>query len=419
MENNLTKFLLLKGSISEINPDSFICVLVLTDNSITIIKEFFDNNFIEQIKDGQDKILVIDNLSNLKTQSISVEFITSELKKNGFFLTINDFILVNRFEIPTVFYINEISYSSSSYSDNEYLEKYKAISTLIVRLIAKAKFISEEHIKTICLVQDNSFIEIPIETIIYEDYLEHKNIELINQYIEDIDAYKEKRTIFLKELIDFLSTKNKKERFNELILYFEEFYEKCNTSFEYYLSNFSFNKIKFELDNSVLEYSKNIRSIINESQSKLIAIPAAFILGVSQVNYDNPFILKNVLIVVSAFLFSYIISIFINNQKNAIEIISDNLDNYKTNYERSKSTEFEEEKELKSLSELIKKSYKKTEIEILKQEKRLKILQYCNWGISVALLLSIIIVLITQINWKCGSVVSFPFYYVSKVEISY
>lgn len=402
MENNLIKFLSLKGRISEINSDSFIYDLVITENSITIIEEFYKYNFIEQIKDSQNKILVINNLSNIKNQSISVEFITSELKKNGFFLTINDFILDNRFEIPLEYYINSISYSSSSLINNEYLEKYKAISTLIVRLIAKAKFISEEHIKTICLVQDNSIIEIPIENIIYEDYLEHKNIELINQYIEDIDSYKEKRTIFLKELIDFLSSKNKKERFNELILYFEEFYEKCNTSFEYYLSNFSFNKIKFELDNSVLEYSKNIRSIINESQSKLIAIPAAFIFGVSQIDYCNPFILKNILIIVSAFLFSYIISIFINNQKNAIEIISDNLDNYKTNYERSKATQFEEERELKSLSELIKKSYKKTEIEIRKQDKRLKILQFCNWGISIALLFSLVIVVITKINWKFG-----------------
>jgi hypothetical protein len=121
-----------------------------------------------------------------------------------------------------------------------------------------------------------------------------------------------------------------------------------------------------------------------------------------EIDYNNPLILKNLLIIVSAFLFSFIISIFINNQKNGIEIISDNLDNYKSNYKLSKATQFEEERELKSLSQLINKTFKKTEIEIDKQKKRLKILQYCNWGISVALLLSIIIVSIAQIRCKCG-----------------
>lgn len=168
------------------------------------------------------------------------------------------------------------------------------------------------------------------------------------------------------------------------------------------MSNFSFNKIKLELDNSVLEYSKNIRSIINDSQSKLIAIPAAFALAASQIDYENPLIIKNIIIVVSAFLFSYIISVFIANQKNAIEIISDNLTNYKNYYKKSKSNEFEEEKELENLSNLIGKSFEKTENEIKKQNKRLNIIQYCNWGISIILLLTLLIIYLSKIVQRCG-----------------
>ncbi|PSD44222.1 hypothetical protein C7E23_03090 [Elizabethkingia anophelis] len=106
--------------------------------------------------------------------------------------------------------------------------------------------------------------------------------------------------------------------------------KKCNTSFEYYLANFSFNKIKLELDNSVLEYSKSIRSIINDSQTKLVAIPAAFVLGVSQIDFANPFLLKNFLIVASSFfIFLHTLHFHKKIKKNAIEIISDNLSNYK------------------------------------------------------------------------------------------
>ena len=396
MEDDLQNFLKLNGKISEINSDNFIYELEINAENIDFINKLYNDDYIETLKIIDGKIINIDSLHNLLNQVILIEFVTADIKKIGFYLSLNEFILDNRFAIPVEFYISQIDFLNSSSPANKSIEKYKTLTMLIQRLISKAKFIAEENIKILCLVQDNSFVEIAIENIVYEDYFDSESIPLMNQYIDDIDSYKEKRTIYLKELIDFLSNKIRAERFNELILYFSEFYERCDTSFEYYLSNFSFNKIKLELDNSVLEYSKNIRSIINDSQSKLIAVPAAFAIGASQVNYSDPFSIKNILVIFSSILFSYIISIFIQNQKNALEIIADNLGNYKSNYKRSKSTEFEEEKDLENLSELINNSYKKTEHELDQQNIRLNILQYCNWGISIALFISILIIYIIQ-----------------------
>jgi hypothetical protein len=372
MENELESFLSLNGRISEQNQESFIYELNLTLTAITIISEFFENNFIESIKDKQNQILILEDLKDIQNQTIYVEFVISELKKINFYLTLNDFIQFNRYDPPLKFYINEISYSSYSKIKNEFIVKYEAITNLIQGLKKKAKFLTEENVLTIYLIQENSYVEIPIEKTNYEDLIQVQLAKLINQYVDNIDPIHEKSTIFIKELIDFLSIKLKKDRFNDLIKYFEEFYEKCNISYEYYLSNFTFNKIKLEIDNMVLEYSKNIRSIINDSQSKLIAIPAAFILGVSQINYSEPLSLKNVLIVMSEFLFSYIITIFIQNQKNALVIISDNLNNFKEYFQRSKSTEFDTEKDLTLLSGLINKSFEKTERELCNQEKSLK-----------------------------------------------
>lgn len=396
MSKNLDSFLSLNGDISKVSSDSFFSDLIIDSDNLIVVKDFYDNDFIEQITDAQNLIISIDDLSDLQGHSVSIEFITIEINKIGFYLTIEDFILNNRFEVPAEYYIHEISYSNLSQENNDGINKYKAVTFLIENLITKAKFISEEHTKIIFFTQENSFVEIPIENYYYEEYLEEENIKLINQYVDDINSYKEKRTIFLKELIEFLTAKTKDERLNELVFNFKEFYEKCNTSFEYYLSNFSFNKIQLELDNSVLEYSKNIRSIINESQSKLIAIPAAFVLSMSQLEYSTPLMFKNIIVIISVFLFSYIISIFIKNQKNAIEIISDNLNNHKINYERSQAIHLEEERELTSLKGLIRKSYEKVECELTKQKSRLDILQRCNWGISILLVLSLFISYLLQ-----------------------
>jgi len=410
MKIQLDKFLSLNGKVTRIDEDSFIYSLFLSNDSIEIIRDLHDANFIEQLLDDKGVIIGMDRIASFENKTVDIEVVTSELKKHGFYLKMNDCILANRFGNPSQFYIHDIAYLSTEQGHNERLEKYRVISMLINILVTKAKFISEEHVRTICLVQENSFIEIPIETFLYEDMLDQKNVLLIDKYIDDVNSYKEKRTIFIKELIDFLSVIATHRRFSELIIHFEDFYNKCNTSFEYYLANFSFNKVKLELDTSVLEYSKNIRAIINESQSKLIAIPAGFILGVSQIDYDNPFFMKNILIVLSGFLFSYIISIFIINQKNAIEIISDNLKNFKSNYSRSKATYFEDAKELSSLMDLIKDTYLKIEIEISEQKKRLRIFQFCSWGISVGLFVSILFVSLSQECWSWLCIYSYIYW---------
>lgn len=402
MKNSLQDFLNLKGNFSEINSEDIIVEIILTSTNINTIQNFYNFNFIEEFRIAKT-LISIDDLQNHIGKKIIIEFIPSELKKIGYYLAFQDFIIDNRDELPkSEYYIQEFSISSTSNSKNEIIAKYEAITNLISKLSSISKFIFEEHLKSICLIHDNSFLELQIDTEVYENYLNSTGSEKINQYIADLDSYKEKKSIFIKELIYYLQNFDKKKRFKELIKNFNEFYEKCNTSFEFYLSNFSFNKIKLELDNSVLEYSKNIRSIINDSQSKLIAIPAAFALAASQIDYENPLIIKNIIIVVSAFLFSYIISVFIANQKNAIEIISDNLTNYKNYYKKSKSNEFEEEKELENLSNLIGKSFEKTENEIKKQNKRLNIIQYCNWGISIILLLTLLIIYLSKIVQRCG-----------------
>ncbi|PSD44223.1 hypothetical protein C7E23_03095 [Elizabethkingia anophelis] len=231
MNSKLNDFLSLNGSISNIDEDSFIYTIELKEEYVEKIKNFDSDNYIEQVLDSKQKIIIIENISTFQNQTISIEFIISELKKIGFYLTINEFILDNRFEIPSEFHIHDISYSNLLPDNNEDIDKYSAITILIDQLTSKAKFISEEHSKTICLVQDNFFIEIPIDTIVYEEFLEHENIELINQYITDINSYKEKKVIYLKELIDFLTVKTKSDRFKELVLNFREFYEKMQYKF--------------------------------------------------------------------------------------------------------------------------------------------------------------------------------------------
>jgi hypothetical protein len=389
MDNCLNDLIsLLCNHITEIKSDAVIVEITINEESQKQIKQFYDDDLIESIKDSSDNLISVDNLSN-SSQPVCVEFVTAELKTKGFYITFADFVVDNRFELNDNFYIQELNYNSESSGNQEKIEKYKILLELIQKLIIKSKFVKDEDVKTLFLFQENKFIELPIDNgIVYEDFLQSENISLVEEYVKSIDEYKEKRSIFLQELIDFLFPE-RSNRFQYLLSNFKEFFERCNTSFEFYLSNFSYNKVKMEIDNSVFEHSKNIRNIINDAQSKLIAIPAAFVLAATQIDFSNVISIKNIIIIASSFIFSYIISIFIQNQKNALNIVSENVENYKKSFFQTKEDDMPQAKGLPSISKLLKDSYKKIEGELINQKAKLGILQFIGWAISVMLVISL------------------------------
>lgn len=392
MDNCLNDLInLFSNKITDVQSDAVIIKIIIDEESLKQIKQFYDDDLIESIKDSSGGLVNIDDIS-VSAQTIFIEFVTAELKKKGFYITFTDFVVDNRFESVETFYIHELNYNSTSSANQEKIEKYNTLLALIQKLVSKSKFVKDEDVKTLFLFQENKFIELSIDnSIVYEDFLQPENLDLIREYVINIDDYKEKRSIFLQELIDFLSAE-KSNRFQYLLSNFKEFFERCNTSFEFYLSNFSYNKLKMEIDNSVLEHSKNIRNIINDAQSKLIAIPAAFVLAATQLDFSNTFSIKNTIIIVSSFIFSYIISIFIQNQKNALNIISENVENYKKSFLQTKTDDVIQEKGLPSISNLLKKSYEKIATDLINQKKKLRILQFISWAISAILVISLITV---------------------------
>jgi len=58
-------------------------------------------------------------------------------------------------------------------------------------------------------------------------------------------------------------------------------------------------------------------------------------------------------------------------------------------YSQSKSAEFEDEKELENLDQLIGSAYLKTETEIKSTQNRLRLLQWVSWSISILIIVTV------------------------------
>lgn len=313
------------------------------------------------------------------------------LRKYGFFITCNDFI--NNYKIEennNEFYILELEKENNT--------KYFYSNFLVLKKIYKfldeiSETISDEDY---LIFSEKKYLKIP--KIFKESDISKNSYTLENKYFENFKNEYEKSSDEIKiiaknELIEFLYDYKEETRLVELFKGFEEFFKRCLVSYEYYYTNYDFNKIKTELDNAVLDFSKNIRSVINDSQNRLISIPAAILLTALSLNILEIFDYKNLIILISTIIFSFLLHLFILNQFLALKIIGKNIKNYKHIYLKNN------DKEIINLQTLINNQFVDNEKELLRQKFWLRIICIINWLIPISLLIILYLYTIKNITF--------------------
>lgn len=284
-------------------------------------------------KDCLEQTIYIDELK--KGDKIDLELNLYRLKSLGFYYYFNDFIQKNKYEIPIDdYYIFDIKCSKTN--QNEAVLKYEAIINLInsIKNIAKHNF-KEIDIENSIIYKDDRSLLLPFNfessdiTSINKEF-----VNLINEISELFNKDRtEKKLLYLNELIDYLTDEKESSRFTFLLSNFSDYYERCNNAYQFYLRDFSYNKLKIEIDSKALGYTQKIQTIINESQTKLIAIPTAFVLVFATFDFIDLFAIKNIADLIGLFVFAIIIQLFLNNQKSALNFIKDNISSYKESFQ--------------------------------------------------------------------------------------
>ena len=160
--------LLIRNNIVDKQTDAIIVEIDIDSPKGKLLNKFYEEDLIENIKNSQGNIINISQINKYTSQPLYIEFVISELKRKDFYIEFNDFVLTNRFEIPNQFYISELDFISSSKVSNENVEKYFILVKLINKLSSTAKFTTDNDVKTLYLVQENLFIEVPIDNVTYE-----------------------------------------------------------------------------------------------------------------------------------------------------------------------------------------------------------------------------------------------------------
>lgn len=363
---------IIKSSNTEISNGTLFCNGYIIADAECI--DYLENN----------NILENSLYSRKNGECVNLELSLAHLNSIGYYEDCITFCIKNKYVLPSKkFFIEEIKCFEDD--DNDFIYIYKKIIILInaISHISKHSYTDVDINNAIIFREDKSLFlpfiydSSDIRDIKIED---SEKFTFLSDLFNNSDS--DKKLLFINELIDFLSPYNENDRFRYLLLYICEFISKANNAYQYYIRNFSYNKLKSELDNAALEFSKKIQTVINESQTKLIAIPAAFVLSAANIEFNNILSIKNISILISLYIFAVLIGIFLNNQSSVLKMIDKNIQTYKDTFDSNNS--------------VVKEAFTLVDKELKKQKTRLLVTQFINWGIPVLLTLLYIIIFLTN-----------------------
>lgn len=338
--------------------------LCIDENNLDIIKYLHNKECIETYLEFE----------NIKIgDKISFDVIWAELNTLGIYNYKNDFIAYNSYACVKEFYIWELNcFNDTNHKFiDSYFETIKLIDTL--DKISSHSW-EDEDCKHVVLSHGNKSIILDVKYDSRNISIDKENIDAISNLNIVLSETSEKQMLFINELIDFLLEAKGRRDLSLILTDIVVINRNSNDAYDFYLSNFSAHKLKFEIDSKAIDFTQKIHTVINDAQTKLIAIPTAFVLAAASMDFENSKIMsvKNICIVISIWIFALLIQLFLSNQKSILEFIELNIDEYKATFKN---------KEISILSN----SFKKVELSLCKQFKRLRIIGIVLWLIPIVL----------------------------------
>mgnify|MGYP006906715888 CR=1 FL=1 len=181
--------------------------------------------------------------------------------------------------------------------------------------------------------------------------------------------HREHRISILKAtLIQFLGHEEKSVRLEKMAANFDEIYHSYKASFEMYLENFSYGKLRAEVERDVSDLLKRLYEAVSAVRNHVLVIATSAI-AVSQL--QNQAVLRNTIILLSILLASILFQVILANQRDAIDEVETDVAHLK---ERLCSTGKE------AMAEKFVSTFGNLGIRIDAQKDRLRLFSLILWG---------------------------------------
>lgn len=271
------------------------------------------------------------DVSAVPAAKVPLTLYTKNLAGAVYYETLHECIKHNPYTWPaTQFYIHELGYTSGQPVMPPAVDMYQHVLQLIAILSAISDSVKDAigEPKELVFFEKRK-LHLPI---VYSHYHLRSVPFLPKLHIQLCDAHdkEERRNIFKAELVSLLYALPPHERFGTLLGGLDGVYDNYLKSHLLYLEKFSYHDLKLKADKDKLEYTKKIYATVNDIQSRLIAVPAAYLLVLAQFDYANAASAKNALIALGALLFSVLLDVLLRNQFGVLKYIETEILHFRT-----------------------------------------------------------------------------------------
>jgi len=277
----------------------------------------------------------------LKECSITLQPPRSPNGKVFFAKDINDLLSINRnkYEIPEHYYICSIDYHNKKRSTPKAISNYQQTVKLInlLKTICDHSDFNTGSLELIFLCKNKLTILVNYEI---SNDIDLSDLNLLLSSLSSEPHKTQKVQIFKNLLLELLINIPSEERFNHILLCFNDLYSRFKDNYNMFLSEFTFERIREEIESRKLEFTARLNKIFSDIQNKILAIPIALVIIGTQFKNEDKLTLNNTLILGGSIVFSILMFILLLNQKQSLDAINDSIDSQKDNFRKKYASLF-------------------------------------------------------------------------------
>jgi hypothetical protein len=298
-----------------------------------ILKDSTDVDLIMKFNDSQIReIYYQDNKNTADHKNLQIGekvIILIDLSKFDYYYeNFEEFLSSNKYGLKNQdFYIFNLDYHHSFSDKNRKINNFLKIQSIITFLKKLSTY--EKETKGLLELFFNKpdkicsiIIDYNKEEIVNLSLI--KSISDLNQHVFETSDKETRIKLFTNEMMNLLSSKD--FEFKTVLKNWDLISGSYRNSFQIYLSEFSFEKIKTSSQEYFHELTDRIYSTINKFSAYILAIPVAYILILRFFDFDGENLAKDSFLVVIGLLYFIIIwFVLLNNLSKAFETIENDI----------------------------------------------------------------------------------------------
>lgn len=248
-----------------------------------------------------------------------------------YFENFDDFIVYNRYGLKNQdFYIFDLVYHHSSNDENDMISSFLKLQELIAFLRELNTYENEANgVLELIFNKPDKICSIKIEYNVsdIENFETNSSLSELKNHVFEKSDQETRCKLFTNEMINLLSVEV--ISFSNLLKKWDTIVNSYRSSFQIYLSEFSFNKIKTSSHKYFHELTDRIYSTINKFSTYILAIPAAYIIILRFFDFEGKSFAKDsFLVVVGVLYFIVIWFVLLNNLSRAFKAIEKDISKF-------------------------------------------------------------------------------------------